>query len=148
MGCSLKEHFPKTYMDIVIMKNLKQKFHSVFNKHTAPKLAAAGLMAASLAVPEMALAGDATESSVVFGDVWATLKDWIQGTLGQIVAGAMILVGIIGGIARQSLMAFAIGIGGGIGLYNSPSIVEAVVSSTLEHADKAASVIQMTNGLL
>ena len=33
----------------------------------------------------------------------------------------MILVGVVGGIARQSLMAFAMGIGGGMGLYNSPT---------------------------
>ncbi|MEE7510536.1 TraA family conjugative transfer protein, partial [Vibrio cholerae] len=66
-----------------------------------------------------------------FTDVWDTLKDWTQGTLGRIVAGAMVLVGIVGGIARQSLMAFALGIGGGMGLYNTPTVVESVMSATL-----------------
>lgn len=58
-----------------------------------------------------------------FDDVWATLREWTEGTLGRIVAGAMILVGIIGGIARQSLMAFALGVAGGMGLYNTPTIM-------------------------
>lgn len=83
-----------------------------------------------------------------FDDVWMTLKDWTQGTLGRIVAGAIILVGIVGGIARQSLMAFAMGIGGGVGLYNSPTVVESIMSATLEHADKMAPVaVQISNGL-
>ncbi|WP_411978799.1 TraA family conjugative transfer protein, partial [Vibrio sp. 811] len=80
-----------------------------------------------------------------FDDVWVTLKDWTQGTLGRIVAGAMILVGVVGGIARQSLMAFAMGIGGGMGLYNSPTVVESIMSATLEHAEKVIpAVVQLS----
>lgn len=60
--------------------------------------------------------------------MWDTLNDWTQGTVGRIVAGAMVLVGIVGGIARQSLMVFALGIGGGMGLYNTPTVVESVMS--------------------
>lgn len=83
-----------------------------------------------------------------FDDVWTTLTDWTQGTLGRIIAGAMILVGIVGGIARQSLMAFALGIGGGVGLYNSPTVVESIMTATLETADKVApAAIQIGNGL-
>ena len=71
-------------------------------------IGALGLMALMISEPSFAgTGGDA------FTDVWDTLKDWTQGTLGRIVAGAMVLVGIVGGIARQSLMAFALGIGGG-----------------------------------
>lgn len=83
-----------------------------------------------------------------FDDVWTTLTDWTQGTLGRIIAGSMILVGIVGGIARQSLMAFALGIGGGVGLYNSPTVVESIMTATLETADKVApAAIQIGNGL-
>jgi conjugal transfer pilus assembly protein TraA len=66
-----------------------------------------------------------------FADVWDTLKEWIQGTLGRVVCGSMILVGIVAGVARQSISAFAIGIGGGIGLYNTPTVIESVLSSSL-----------------
>lgn len=84
-----------------------------------------------------------------FEEIWETLKDWTQGTLGRIIAGAMILIGIIGGIARQSLIAFALGIGGGIGLYNAPSIIESILSASLEHAAPITTTIhQLGNGLL
>lgn len=66
-----------------------------------------------------------------FADVWDTLKEWIQGTLGRVVCGSMILVGIVAGVARQSISAFAVGIGGGIGLYNTPSVIESVLSATI-----------------
>ena len=83
-----------------------------------------------------------------FEDVWLTVKDWTQGTLGRVVAGAMILVGIIGGIARQSLMGFALGIGGGVGLYNSPTIVESIMSATLSNAAAITAAAQhIGNGL-
>lgn len=89
-------------------------------------IGALGLMALMISEPSFAgTGGDA------FTDVWDTLKDWTQGTLGRIVAGAMVLVGIVGGIARQSLMAFALGIGGGMGLYNTPTVVESVMSVSL-----------------
>ncbi|WP_425516850.1 TraA family conjugative transfer protein [Photorhabdus caribbeanensis] len=106
-----------------------------------------GLMAVVfLIMPDQAHAGT---GGTAFDDVWTTLKDWTQGTLGRIVAGAMILVGIVAGIARQSLMAFAIGIGGGMGLYNSPTIVESIMSATLEHAEKVVPVVvQLSNGLV
>lgn len=81
-----------------------------------------------LIISEPSFAGTGGDS---FKDVWDTLKEWTQGTLGRIVAGAMVLVGIVGGIARQSLMAFALGIGGGMGLYNTPTVVESVMSATL-----------------
>ncbi|WP_408138483.1 MULTISPECIES: TraA family conjugative transfer protein [Gammaproteobacteria] len=105
-----------------------------------------GLMVvAFLLVPDQAHAGT---GGTAFDDVWVTLKDWTQGTLGRIVAGAMILVGVVGGIARQSLMAFAMGIGGGMGLYNSPTVVESIMSATLENAEKVIpTVVQLSNGL-
>lgn len=102
-------------------------------------IGALGLMALMISEPSFADAiGDA------FTDVWDTLKDWTQGTLGRIVAGAMVLVGIVGGIARQSLMAFALGIGGGMGLYNTPTVVESVMSATLPVVASTQEVIGTT----
>lgn len=66
-----------------------------------------------------------------FATIWDTLVDWIEGTLGRIITAAIVIVGIVAGIVRQSLMAFAIGIGGGMGLYNSPTIIEELFSATL-----------------
>ncbi|MBZ8306226.1 TraA family conjugative transfer protein, partial [Escherichia coli] len=102
-------------------------------------IGALGLMALMISEPSFAgTGGDA------FTDVWDTLKDWTQGTLGRIVAGAMVLVGIVGGIARQSLMAFALGIGGGMGLYNTPTVVESVMSATLPVVASTQEVIGTT----
>lgn len=74
-----------------------------------------------------------------FDSVWQTLSDWTQGALGRIIAGSMVLVGIVSGVARQSLMAFAIGIGGGVGLYNAPNVIDSVLAATMN--DGAVSVI-------
>lgn len=98
-----------------------------------------------IAAPEQALAGT---GGTAFEDVWIWLKENIEGTLGRIICGAIVIVGIVAGIARQSLIAFAIGIGGGMGLYNTPTIIESIVSATVEHADKAATAIMtLSNGL-
>lgn len=83
-----------------------------------------------------------------FEDVWTTIKDWTQGTLGKIIAGAMILVGIIGGVARQSLMAFAVGIAGGMGLNYAPQIIETIMTASIESASATVPAAQMIgNGL-
>ena len=98
-----------------------------------------------LLVPDQAHAGT---GGAGFSEIWETIKAWIQGFLGRIIAGSMIIVGIVGGIARQSLMAFAMGIGGGMGLYNAPTAVEAIMSATLGHAEKVIpAVVQLSNGL-
>ncbi len=96
--------------------------------HISPTISIAILLILSICIVDPAHAGAGGDA---FDDVWDTLKDWTQGTLGRIIAGAMILVGIVGGIARQSLMAFALGIAGGMGLYNMPTIIESVMSATL-----------------
>jgi conjugal transfer pilus assembly protein TraA len=66
-----------------------------------------------------------------FDDIWITMTDWVEGTLGRIIAAGIVIVGIVAGIVRQSLMAFAIGIGGGMGLYNTPTIIEEILTATL-----------------
>jgi len=79
-------------------------------------------------LPVMAIAGT---GGTEFEEIWGTLTDWIEGTLGRIIAAAIVVVGIVAGIVRQSLIAFAIGIGGGMGLYNTPGIIEEIMGATL-----------------
>lgn len=99
---------------------------------------------ALMLAPEQSLAGVGGSE---FDDIWTTMKDWIQGTLGRIISGSMILVGIFMGIARQNLMAFAIGIGGGIGLYNTPEVIEQMMGATLSSVSEAAPLVhQLSNG--
>ena len=75
-----------------------------------------------------AMAGTGGDS---FDSIWVTLTDWMQGSLGRVVAGSMVLVGIVSGIVRQSIMSFATGVGGGVGLYNTPTIIESIMTATL-----------------
>lgn len=78
--------------------------------------------------PMLAFAGT---GGTEFDDIWMTLSDWIEGTLGRIIAAGIVIVGVVAGIARQSLMAFAIGIAGGMGLYNVPTIIEEIMGAAL-----------------
>lgn len=91
-------------------------------------LAFVAVAAAGLVLPEL---GWAASTSGPLSDVYTTLTEWAQGNVGKTVSLGMILVGIIAGIARQSLMSFATGIGGGLGLYNAPTIIDTVFNATL-----------------
>lgn len=66
-----------------------------------------------------------------FDGVWTSLVDWSQGTLGRIIALALILTGLGIGVVRQSIMAVVIGIACGLSLYNAPIIVENIVGAVL-----------------
>lgn len=57
-----------------------------------------------------------------------TLFGFLTGPMTKIVAGMMVLMGIMQGILRQSIMHFAIGIGGGIALMNMPILLEALMA--------------------
>jgi len=123
-------------------QKLKNPSHSGFMMAAA--VVTVGIVALSVSDVSLAGAGGAE-----FDDIWTTLKDWTQGTLGRIVAGAMMLVGIVGGIARQSLMSFATGIGGGMGTYYSPTIIENIMSATLPATAEAAQFLNtIGNGLM
>jgi conjugal transfer pilus assembly protein TraA len=66
-----------------------------------------------------------------FQATYDMLIGWMTGLLGRIIAIAFIIVGLIAGVARQSIMSFAIGIAAGLGLFMAPDIIDAVVSATL-----------------
>ena len=104
------------------------------------------LAAAVFAItPDSAFAGTGGAS---FDPIWTDLKEWMQGTLGRIVAAAIVIVGIIAGVARQSLMAFAVGLFGGFGMYYTPDILENVVTATIAGADSATTAVMViSNGL-
>lgn len=98
-----------------------------------------------VAMPDTALAGT---GGTTFDPVWNDLKEWMQGTLGRIIAAAMVIVGIIAGVARQSLMAFAVGLFGGFGMYYTPDILESIVQATITHADTATTAATLiSNGM-
>ena len=120
------------------------KFLKNIDSNLATSLVVLVAMSAVLIAPD-AMAGT---GGAEFDSIWTTLTDWMQGTLGKIASGAMILVGIIAGVARQSIMAFAVGVGGGIGLYNTPTVIDLMMTATLENAPAATQAIMtISNGL-
>lgn len=65
-------------------------------------------------------------------DTWVSqMTDWISGSLGKGIAIGFVLIGIVVGMAQQSLMAFAIGVGAALGLNYTPSILASMFSATL-----------------
>ena len=105
----------------------------MMKRFTLPKecvvtLAVVGVAIAMVAVPDLALAGT---GGTELDDVWTTITDWTQGTLGRIISGLMVVAGLGAGVIRGSLAGFISGLGAGIGLYNTPKILEAVVGATL-----------------
>lgn len=84
----------------------------------------------------MVMAGTGGEE---FNDVWDTL--------GRIIAIAMVLVGVVAGVVRSSIMGFVVGVAAGMGLYNAPTVIESIMGATYAAADKAVYIAQLTNGL-
>jgi len=101
------------------------------NKSHVQTLAIVALMVGAGAVK-------AGTGSTTFESVWTTITDWMQGTLGRVLVGMMILTGIGAGVLRQSLMSFVVGVGGGVGLYAAPDIIESIMTATVPASVEAA----------
>ncbi|WP_225610349.1 MULTISPECIES: TraA family conjugative transfer protein [Pseudomonas] len=97
------------------------------------------LTAALMVVAGVAVAGTGGDT---FDSVWVTLTDWMQGTLGRILIGLMILTGIGAGVLRQSLMPFVTGVGGGVGLYAAPDVIESIMTATVPVMNGLNSALQ------
>ncbi|WKL67279.1 TraA family conjugative transfer protein [Pseudomonas qingdaonensis] len=96
------------------------------------------VLAMALVVAGTAVAGTGGDT---FDSVWITLTDWMQGTLGRILIGLMILTGIGAGVLRQSLMPFVTGVGGGVGLYAAPDVIESIMTATVPAAAAVSEVL-------
>lgn len=88
-------------------------------------LVLAGLM---LAAPEMALAG---AGGAEFQGAYDMLTGWMTGILGRIIAITFIVVGLVAGVMRQSIMGFVVGIAAGLGVFVAPDIIDNIVTATL-----------------
>lgn len=104
----------------------------------------AGVVLVAALAAGSAMAGSGGDE---FSTVYDTLVEWTQGTLGRIISIAMILVGLVAGVVRQSIMALVVGLAGGMGLYNAPTVIEAVMTATAAHS-QAIMMVGMSNGLL
>jgi conjugal transfer pilus assembly protein TraA len=107
-----------------------------------------GLLVGAIAAAAIAGVAHAGTTGTEFQSVYDTLVGWAQGTLGKVISLVMIMVGIVAGVARQNLMAFAVGIAAGLGLYTAPFIVDNVVSATLPVQAAAATAVQTVAPLI
>lgn len=81
---------------------------------------------------DIALASTSTSvSDNTFSSFTDQLTKWIEGSLGKGIAIAFVIVGIITGIARSSLMAIAIGMGAALGLSLTPTVIGNIFTATL-----------------
>jgi len=92
-----------------------------------------GVLLALFVIPDQAFAGSATSTgtAAALDPVWQMLVDFTNGTLGRIITLLIIVVGIGAGILTQSLGAFAVGIGAGIGLSFAEEIINALFGAAL-----------------
>ncbi|MNN79133.1 hypothetical protein D3C81_1957510 [compost metagenome] len=65
-----------------------------------------------------------------FDNVWAAISEYLKGTMGRVLVGLIVIVGVAAGVVRQSLMSFAVAVGAAIGLFYSPEIIEGIITST------------------
>jgi conjugal transfer pilus assembly protein TraA len=81
--------------------------------------------AASVAVE----AGRAYSHSSVssLSNVTDNIFDLLDGTLMRLVAGAMVMIGIMSGVIRQSVMSMVAGVGGGVMLFNMPTVIKSIL---------------------
>jgi conjugal transfer pilus assembly protein TraA len=66
-----------------------------------------------------------------FTDLYTTLQGWSQGYLGKTIALGAFIVGMGIGIAQQSIMAIALGIGAGMAVQYAPTIIDSMVTALL-----------------
>jgi conjugal transfer pilus assembly protein TraA len=59
------------------------------------------------------------------------LTGWMIGILGRIIASTFIVVGLVAGVMRQSIMGFVVGIAAGLGVFVAPDIIDSIVTATL-----------------
>lgn len=114
----------KLYASAVTFDPVKQKKTMV---------AMLAVMVAIVAVaPTTALAGAiANPADQDFSEIWDVMVEWTQGILGRIIALTMILVGIVMGVARQSIMAFVMGPVAGMGLFYAPDIIDGIMGASM-----------------
>lgn len=79
--------------------------------------------------------GQLASKSDVFNPLYRTLVAWTDGPLGKFIALLAIIIGIAAGIMRQSLTAVVIGLGAAIIFANAPTIIDAIMGTSLGNAE-------------
>ena len=82
----------------------------------------------AMAGPELSLAGTGgTEFTIAY----TTITGWLQGDLGRLLAASLLVVGLVMGVVRQSIMAAVPAIACGLVATVAPTIIGAVVTAVI-----------------
>lgn len=98
---------------------------------SAVNYAVLGVVFLLLLFPDIAAAANADGGQEVFGEMYNTLKGWITGVLGKLIALACFTVGLAIGVVKQSIMATVVGIAMALALFYGPALIENVFAATL-----------------
>ena len=99
-------------------------------------ITAAAAVAVTATIASVALAGTDT----TFASAQTMMTNWLTGSLGKTLALAFFGVGMFMGIARQNLMAMAVGMGCAFAVTLGPSILTAIVTGSAAPIEMAATV--------
>lgn len=86
------------------------------------------LLAASMS---FAGTGGGGGSDTTFESIQTMLQNWVEGSLGKVVALGAFGVGLVTAIVKQSLMFVAVGVGLAVAAYYGPSILLGLFSATI-----------------
>ncbi len=98
---------------------------ATLNHHALGMLLLLGLAAVYIG---SALAGTGGSE---FSDLYTKLSDWMTGYLGRVISAVFIIIGLVAGVTRGSIMGFVFGVAAGTGLFLAPNVIDATVSGTL-----------------
>jgi conjugal transfer pilus assembly protein TraA len=94
-----------------------------------PALALMGLMlVCCLVLSNVSFAGT---GGTEFNPAYTTITDWLQGDLGRLIAASLLVVGLVMGVVRQSIMAAVPAIACGLVATVAPTIIGAVVTAVI-----------------
>lgn len=86
----------------------------------------------SLVVLAIVLSAMAQAGTDTTFDSWGDqMEEWLKGSLGKSVSIGFVIVGIIGAMARQSLMPFALGVGCALGMNYTPDVINIMFTATI-----------------
>ena len=86
------------------------------------------LFAELLLVPSLGISGT---GGTEFASAYTTITNWLQGDLGRLIAASLLVVGLVMGVVRQSIMAAVPAIACGLVATVAPTIISAVVTAVI-----------------
>lgn len=86
------------------------------------------MFCALVALPGLSFAGT---GGTEFAPAYTTISTWLQGDLGRLIAVALLIVGLVMGVVRQSIMAAVPAVACGLVATVAPTIIGAVVTAVI-----------------